>query len=196
MSTASRAAFSIPNDWYLATVPSNVTTGSGTYVETSYRFLRYRSHRENGLVVGRGAALYAPTFDVGPLGRITIGDFALLSSAHIVCDDEVTIGPMTMLAWHVVIMDSYRRTRGMYKDDIHVSGLRWRDEPPRPVRIGSNVWLGFECCVLPGVTIGDHSVIGARSVVTGDVPPNCVAAGNPARVVRRFDSPRAEKRTV
>ena len=58
------------------------------------------------------------------------------------------------------------------------------DVPAHPIRIERNVWIGFEACVLPGVSIGEDAVVGARSVVTEDVPPGAVVAGNPARVVR------------
>ena len=54
-----------------------------------------------------------------------------------------------------------------------------------PIRVERNVWLGFDVCVLPGVTIGEGSVIGARSVVTSDIPPFTLAAGNPAQPIRR-----------
>jgi acetyltransferase-like isoleucine patch superfamily enzyme len=57
----------------------------------------------------------------------------------------------------------------------------------RPVEIQDEVWLGENVCVLPGVTIGRHSVIGSNSVVTKDVPPHSVAAGVPARVLRTYD---------
>lgn len=55
-----------------------------------------------------------------------------------------------------------------------------------PVHIGENVWIGANCVVLPGVTIGDNSVIGAGSVVTKDIPANVVAVGNPCRVLREI----------
>ena len=54
----------------------------------------------------------------------------------------------------------------------------------KPVRIGNNVWIGGSAILCPGVTIGDHSVIGAGSVVTRDIPAGVVAAGNPCRVLR------------
>lgn len=56
-----------------------------------------------------------------------------------------------------------------------------------PVHIGRNCWLGAGVVVLPGVTIGDNSVIGAGSVVTKDIPPNVVAVGNPCRVLREIN---------
>ncbi|MDT0425270.1 maltose acetyltransferase domain-containing protein [Streptomyces evansiae] len=57
-------------------------------------------------------------------------------------------------------------------------------ESARPITLGDNVWLGGGVLVLPGITIGENSVVGAGSVVTKDIPPNAVAVGNPARVVR------------
>ena len=56
------------------------------------------------------------------------------------------------------------------------------------VRIGSDAWIGAGCVVLAGVTIGEGAVIGAGSVVTSDIPPNAIAAGNPARVLRHRGS--------
>ena len=53
--------------------------------------------------------------------------------------------------------------------------------------IGNNVWIGANCCILPNVHIGDNCVIGAGSVVTKDIPSNSVAAGNPAKVIKKID---------
>lgn len=55
-----------------------------------------------------------------------------------------------------------------------------------PIKIGKNVWLGAKVIVLKGITIGDNTVIGAGSVVTRDIPSGCVAAGNPARVIKKL----------
>ncbi|NED55599.1 sugar O-acetyltransferase, partial [Micromonospora aurantiaca] len=59
-------------------------------------------------------------------------------------------------------------------------------EAAQPIVIEDNVWLGGGAIVLPGVTIGTNSVIGAGAVVTKDVPPNVVAVGNPAKVIRHL----------
>ena len=57
-------------------------------------------------------------------------------------------------------------------------------EAAKPITIGDNVWLGGGAIILPGVTIGENSVVGAGTVVTKDIPANCVAVGNPARVIK------------
>ncbi|HLS87180.1 MAG TPA: DapH/DapD/GlmU-related protein [Burkholderiales bacterium] len=69
------------------------------------------------------------------------------------------------------------------------AALRRRQESGKPVTIGSDVWVGGGAIILPGVTIGDRTVIGAGSVVTRDMPAGVFAAGNPCRVVRALEPP-------
>lgn len=59
----------------------------------------------------------------------------------------------------------------------------------RPIRIGDNAWIGAAATILPGVTVGENAVVGAGSVVTNNVPPNTVVAGNPARIINTIPPP-------
>ena len=59
----------------------------------------------------------------------------------------------------------------------------------KPVVIGDDVWIGANAVILPGVTIGPHSVVAAGAVVTRDVPPGCVVGGVPAKVIRQLEPP-------
>ena len=80
-------------------------------------------------------------------------------------------------------------TTGFVSDAERALSLAERntgDEWALPVTIGDSVWIGGSATILPGVTIGDNVVIGAGSVVTRDIPSNCVAAGNPARVIKQL----------
>lgn len=83
-----------------------------------------------------------------------------------------------MIAPNVVIATSGHPILPVLREQNYVYNL--------PVHIGSNVWIGSGVQILPGVTIGDHSVIGAGSVVTNDIPANVVAFGVPCRVVREI----------
>jgi acetyltransferase-like isoleucine patch superfamily enzyme len=118
----------------------------------------------------------------------------MLNGVRIVCDSLVEIGDYALISWNVFIMDNYRLP--MEREARREQLRRLAADPARewkwaavarPVRIESNVWIGFDCCILPGVTIGEGSVVGARSVVMEDIPPYCVAAGNPARVLRPLE---------
>lgn len=60
-------------------------------------------------------------------------------------------------------------------------------EYAKPIKVGNNVWFGGNVVVLPGVTIGDNVTIGAGSVVTKDIPSNCIAYGNPCRVIKNIE---------
>jgi len=103
---------------------------------------------------------------------VRVGDFAMLNGPRIVCDESIDIGAFSLIAWNVVLMDCYRAPK---------------DSRKKPIRIGKNVWIGFDAIILPGVTIGDGAIVGARSVVAEDVPPYCTVAGNPARLINRYD---------
>ena len=189
------AARKLPGDWYAGSIPANVALDETAYVETSYSFQLFRSEASAGARIGRGASVYLGTmFDVGPRGRVSLGDYALVHGARIVCDAAVEIGDYCLVSWNVVLMDTYRlpfdvgaRRRALERAPFLAPRRAEADVPARPVRIGSNVWIGFDACVLPGVTIGEGSIVGARSVVAGDVPPYTVVAGNPARVIRALD---------
>jgi acetyltransferase-like isoleucine patch superfamily enzyme len=183
---------SLPWDWYAGAIPDNVWIDATAYVETSFSFLHMRSRLATAIDVGRGASLYIGNmFDVGPEGRVTVGDYTLLNGARIVCDRQVSFGPHCLVSWNVVVMDTYRmpidpgERREAMRGGWHPAHP-WRDAcaEARPVSVGANVWIGFDACILPGVTIGDGAVVGARSVVASDVPPYAVVAGNPARLIR------------
>lgn len=110
-------------------------------------------------------------------------------SVHIGAIEQVVIGDYTLIASRVFISD---HNHGTYQvqDAASAPEVPPADRPlsSRPVHIGRNVWLGEQVCILPGVTIGDGAIVGANSVVTRDIPPNSIAAGNPARVIRVFDA--------
>jgi len=112
-----------------------------------------------------------------PGGTLEIGDRTFINyGVSISAHQSVRIGSSCLLGTYVNIMDN------AWHDIVD----RRQVPPSRPVILEDRVWLGNRVIVLPGVTIGHDSVVGAGSVVTKDMPARCVAAGNPDRILRHF----------
>lgn len=91
---------------------------------------------------------------------------------------EIKIGKNAMLAPNVQIYTAYHPI----DPKLRISGIEYGS----PVTIGDNVWIGGGAIINPGVNIGDNVVIGSGSVVTKDIPSNCVAVGNPCKVIKNI----------
>lgn len=129
-----------------------------------------------GSRVRLGAGVHLQTYGAG---FIRIGNLASVNNGgSITATCGVTLGDCSRCAAGVVILDSA----------FHAMSPTQQTKRA-PVVIGRNVWIGTRVTILAGVTIGDHSVIGAGSVVSRSIPARCFAAGSPARVVSRFECP-------
>ena len=111
-------------------------------------------------------------------GRIRIGSYCMICpGVRISSASEIIIGDNCMFASRSYITDS----------DWHDIYNRLAPGVSKPVRIDPNVWVGDSAIVCKGVAIGENSIIGAGSVVANSIPANCIAAGNPAQVVKHLD---------
>ena len=182
-------------DWYAGRVPENVFVHEQAYLETTYSFELFQSRAARAIEIGAASSIYLGVmFDLGKNARVKIGDYVLMNGARIICDTEISIGDHCLISWNVVLMDTRRlpinpELRRTVLQQVPLSDPRRAsaDAESAPIRIGANVWIGFDCCILPGVTMGECAIVGARSVVTADVPAYTVVAGNPARVIRKLD---------
>jgi len=111
-------------------------------------------------------------------GSIQIGNYCLICpGVRIGSGCAITIGDNCMIASNAYLTDG----------DWHDLYDRVSPGKGAPITLGRNVWIGDNAIICKGVTIGQNSIIGAGSVVTSDIPPNSVAAGNPASVVKQLD---------
>lgn len=111
---------------------------------------------------------------------------------------QIHIGARTFINYGAVLLDVGRITLGedvqvgpnvqfltpTHPLDAEMRRAKW--EAAKPITLGNNVWIGGGAIILPGVTIGENTVVGAGAVVNRDLPPNVVAVGNPARVIRQL----------
>lgn len=137
--------------------------------------------RAFGAQIGRGVVFY-PGVWIAPGKNLIVGDhvdFAL--GVLVTTSGGVMIGDRTLIGYHTQILSSNHRIpggRGKIFGAGHVT---------QPVSIGNDVWIGANCLILPGVKIGEGAVIAGGSVVTKDVPPFTIVAGNPARILKERD---------
>lgn len=109
-------------------------------------------------------------------GELTIGECYLGQGGVIHCGNNIEIGNRVLIGAQVMILDE--DAHAISYDDRHNTNVK------KPIIIEDDVWIGVSCVIHKGVTIGPGSVIAAGSVVTRDIPPHCLAAGVPAKVVR------------
>lgn len=125
--------------------------------------------------------------------NVYIGDNSVISSA-----EQIEIGAYTMLAHGVQIFDNNSHPLDpaeRMRDQLIAVGQAAGERPDierAPIWIGERCWIGVNAIVLKGVRIGPASVVAAGSVVTADVPPYTLVGGNPARIIRQLEQPKAE----
>jgi maltose O-acetyltransferase len=134
------------------------------------------------LIPGAGKDIdFRPPISIDYGMRLVIGDrtfinadFLVIGGGQVTIGADCLIGPRCGIYTPNHAQDIARRLDG------------W--ELPEPVTIGDNVWLGGSVAITPGVTIGDHTIVGAGSVVANDIPSGVVAVGNPCRPIRPIEA--------
>jgi len=153
--------------------------------------IRGKKHIQLGqqMTCGTGCRFEAyPLIETGK--TLTIGKNVQINDyVHITAVHSVVIGDNALLASRIYISDSLHGNYNSLSPDEQSDPEIIAKERPlsyKDVVIGDNAWLGEGVFVLPGVNIGRCSIIGAGSVVTKDIPPYCIAAGNPARIIKKY----------
>jgi acetyltransferase-like isoleucine patch superfamily enzyme len=162
--------YHLPYDWLAAPIPDNIAFGEHCWIYSSYAFLRFRSRQKIGLCIGHDSGVYIGTmFDVGPDGKVEVGDFSTLVGPIISTNGTVTIGSYAFIAHEVAIAD-------------HFAAVPPGNQMPGPgsalVVVGDNTWIGARAVLLSGARIGEGSIVGAGSVVDFEMEPFSAVAGN------------------
>lgn len=165
-------------------------TGKGCRISPPFRFANLQQVQlGSDVVINRDCWI----------GVVSDPDDEIATKLWIGNDSAIGMGSTLSAAESIVLEDHVLLARNVYISDhghefsnIEVPIKHQGITKPQPVKIGRSTWLGQNVVVLPGVTIGEHCVIGANSVVRSSIPAYSVAVGVPARVVRRFNPASAQ----
>lgn len=163
--------------------------------------VRFGSARDDiALRIGDGCLLHNQFVFESSGGRVTVGDGVFINSGtRLISRSSIEIGNHVTIAWGCTIYDHDSHSLSYldrvadqeqqlidYPSGNMLAHKDWSRVASAPIKICDHAWLGFDVVVLKGVTIGEGAIIGARAIVTKDVPAWTIAAGNPARVVKEI----------
>lgn len=134
------------------------------------------------------------------VGNIIVGNHSYIGASTFISHNMIEIGNNVTIAWGCTIYDhdshsvNYLDRRKDIDDELKdiadnnsfIKNKNWSVVNTKPIIIKDDVWIGMNCIILKGVTIGEGAIIGAGSVVTRDVPAWTVVAGNPARIIKKI----------
>jgi acetyltransferase-like isoleucine patch superfamily enzyme len=163
----------LEHDWFPRPLPDRVTFGEGTWIYSSFAFVHDRS--DGRVTVGRHSGVYNGSFfDLGESGEVRIGDYCTVVGAVFATNGLVVIEDFAFIAHEVTVADTHAATPGPAVPAVGPG-----------IVIGENAWIGARAVLLSGARIGRNAVVGAATVIDGEVPDGAIVAGNPYRVVGR-----------
>jgi len=171
----------LPDDWYPEPLPENVVVGERSWIYSSFAFLHHASRRPVAVRIGDDSGIYDGTsFELGPRAEVEIGSFCAIGGAVFATTGRVVIGDYALVSYNVVFADHFAAVppaaRHALGDEREGSG---------DIIVGENVWIGAGAIVLGGARISDDAIVGAGTIVDGEVPRGATVAGNPAQVRTR-----------
>lgn len=168
----------------------------------SYSFCRNATNKKDSIQIGDNCRIRCQLIALGS-GKIRIGNNTYIGGpSKIGAIESITIGNDVIISGEVHVFDNNNHptdpeTRYAMTQSADSEGplWSWMESESKPVVIEDNVWIGERSTVLKGVRIGKGSIVACNSVVTKDVPPYTIVAGNPAKVVKNLleDSTHNEK---
>jgi galactoside O-acetyltransferase len=155
--------------------------------QVNWRGVRLR--RDCNLVVGAGSIFEGQISADREGACIVIGHRTFIGNSLLVTAERIEIGSDVLISWGCTIVDHDSHhlewsLRSRDVDEYRGGRKSWEGIAIRPVKIEDKAWIGFNVIILKGVSVGEGAVVAAGSVVTRDVPPYTLVAGNPARSIR------------
>jgi acetyltransferase-like isoleucine patch superfamily enzyme len=178
--------------------------GQGSIMQPFGIKLTFKTKKEarSYVIVGEKCVISADFIFETEHGKVEIGNNVHIGGANFICRTRISIGNDVTMAWGITLYDhnshsinwhdrmndNHQCYHDLLKYGNSITDKDWSNVVQKPIEIGNKAWIGFDVTILKGVTIGEGAVIGAKSVVTRDIPAWTVAAGNPARVIKYLNN--------
>jgi len=178
---------------------NHMTFGQGTYFLPQFSIIK--TNTSSKVLIGNDCILGVKIISEGENAYFKIGDRVYIGKSQIICRTGIEFESDILVAWGVTFYDhdSHSLNYELRGQDIiqqledfknyngnYVKNKNWKDVNSKPIKICKNSWIGMNAVILKGVTIGEGAIVAACAVVTKDVPPFSVVAGNPAVVVKNL----------
>ena len=167
---------------------------TGTGLEIGSTAMCLNSGPKENIHIGINVTIYG-TLETQGNGRIEIGDYSNIRyNTYIGSAKSIKIGKYVIISHDVKIYDNNNHPiSANLRQELSVNRFEaslnsWTRSEAADIIIEDNVWIGFGAVILKGVRVGKGSIVGACGVVTKDIPPFCVAAGNPAKIVKTLNN--------
>lgn len=181
-------------------IPNSVSVGENSVLlpNTSFRF---DVNSENPVKIGNDCMINCNFIFESEKGEIEIGDRTFINGGtSLISRSKIKIGNDVTIAWGCTLydhnshsLDWQERRKDLeqqlndYNNGLNfIKNKNWDTVKSRPITIEDKVWIGFDCTILNGVTIGEGAIVGAKSVVRENVEPYTIVAGNPAVVIKKL----------
>lgn len=178
---------------------NNILFGDDTFFLP--QFSLQLSNKNQKVIIGDQCLLGVRIISEGDNAFFRIGDRVYIGKSNVICRTGIEFGNDIMVAWGVTFYDhdSHSLDFNLRKKDLttqiedykinkadFLKNKNWNVVKSKPIKVCDNAWIGMNATILKGVTIGEGAVVAACAVVTKDVPPFSVVAGNPAIVVKKL----------
>ncbi|MBK0381140.1 acyltransferase [Mucilaginibacter segetis] len=177
-----------------------LTSGNSHFFENFHLILHKRVSGKIYLKVGDDTILDCKVIFESGAGEVIVGNRTYIGSSDIICRSKIEFGDNVFVAWGTYFYDhdshsiNYKERENdiiqqledFRSGKLFIENKNWSVVNSSPITVRDNAWIGMNCIILKGVTIGEGAIVGAGSVVTRDVPDWCIVAGNPAKVIKEI----------
>ncbi len=164
--------------------------------------IQFRDETGNSkMIIGSNSAVQGYFIFESNSGAISVGNRSFIGGGMFICIDGIEIGDDVLISWGCTFLDnnshSLKASERQHDVQIYIDSITkiknakskdWSKVSKAPIIIKNKAWIGFNCILLKGITIGEGAIIAAGSVVTSSVPDFAVFGGNPAKLIRMLSN--------